>query len=487
MNTPKKYVLDHKGKLYNKFFEDISAIPRNSFDEKAVSDYLVAFAEERGLWHYRDHQWNVIIKKPASPGYEDHAPVLIQAHTDMICVKEPGSTHDFTKDPLDLYVEDGCLKARGTSLGADNGFGVAHILAILDDKSLKHPPLEALFSVQEENGLGGVRDLDYSHFSARRLIFTDAIFEGCQYRSTAGAIGGDFIRRIQWESGKMPALKFTVRDTTAGHAALNVRNDACNAIKTVVRFLYAIREKCPIRLADIKGGTERNNIPSHCSAVFGYEPGDHAAIEEIVRQTKENVFFEYSFTDPELKIDFDKAGEVSRYLTADQSDAALNLLYALPTGVYCRSQKYDDAVFASRNTGLIRLEGDKLIIGNMFRGVIASQVEDMKKQVQAIAASFDTYYNELYRYPGHIAPEVSPLADLWAAVYREKTGKELTVVDMHGGIEAGTIINNLGGRDKMDVVGLGVLHTLIHTPEESLDLASFDRGYRYFTAMLERL
>ena len=160
-----KYILDHEGKKYRKFFEDICSIPHVSYNEKALSDYIVNFAEERGLWHKQDEVWNVIIKKPASPGYEEHEPVMIQGHIDMVGVKLPESDHNFETDPLPIYVEDGFIRSKGTTLGADCGHGISYMLGVLDDNSLKHPPIEALFTVQEEVGIGGPKHLDYTLLS----------------------------------------------------------------------------------------------------------------------------------------------------------------------------------------------------------------------------------------------------------------------------------------------------------------------------------
>ena len=191
-----KYVMNHEGKPHRKFFEDICAIPHGSYNEKGISDYLVQFAEERGLSCYRDELWNVLIKKPGSAGYEDHPPVMLQAHTDMVCVKRPESDFNFETDPLQLFVEDGWLQAKDTTLGADCGHGVAYMLAILDDKELAHPPLEAFFSVQEEVGIGGPKFFDYSKVQAKKLINFDIFDEGLSWISTTSVKGGDFLRKV---------------------------------------------------------------------------------------------------------------------------------------------------------------------------------------------------------------------------------------------------------------------------------------------------
>ena len=487
MNKPQKYILDHNGKPYNRFFEDISAIPRNSFEEEAVSDYFVAFAEERGLWHSRDQYWNVVIKKPASPGYEGHPPVMLQAHTDMICVKEPESGHDFTKDPLELYVEDGWLRAKGTSLGSDDGYGVAYILAILDDKSLKHPPIEAMLSTQEENGLGGATNLDYSQFAAKRAICLDMPWEGATYLSTAGAIGGDFIKNVAWETGERSAIEVSVTGATGGHAALNAKNDQASAIKCVVRMLAAIQAVAPIRLAHIEGGTVRNNISTQSMARFTYEEKDYSAIVAAFERVKQGVLFEYAFTDPELACRLQKAGTSGKYLTAEDSRQSINFLYALPNGTYYRSMKYHGDVFASRNTGTIEFKGDKLVAGNMLRGTMATQIEDMRMQMETTAAAFGAYFNKEYGYPGYISPEGTPLVETWKAVCKEMFGRELEMFNMHAGTEGGTIYDKMGGLGKADIICLGPVSHDVHSPQEAMNLASFDKSYQCLLKILERI
>ena len=237
-----KYILDHKGKMYRKFFEDIAAIPHESFKEKALSDYIVKFAQDRGLWCHQDEVWNVIVKKPAYKGYEKHPPVMIQGHIDMVCVKTAESNHNFDTDPLKLYVEDGFLKAKDTTLGADCGHGISYMLGILDDKDLKHPPLECVFTVQEEVGIGGPKYLDYSLLTAKRLIFTDSMEEGRPELSTTSVLGGNFIKNIHFNKYEKQEnfLKISAEGMKGGHAAVDINSGRANAVKVISRLLYNI-------------------------------------------------------------------------------------------------------------------------------------------------------------------------------------------------------------------------------------------------------
>ncbi len=481
------YIFDHSGKPYLKFFEEISAVPRNSFKEEKIADYLVDFAEKRGLWRYRDSIHNVIIKKPASKGYEDHPPIMLQGHTDMVCEKVAGSSHNFDMDPLELYAEEGWIRARGTTLGADCGGGVALMLSVLDDKSLNHPPIEAFFSVQEEAGIGGPRLVDYTQFTAKRIIATDIIWEGTTYESVSGAIGGDFVKTIRKTENSRPAFSVEVSRCTGGHSALNIGKCPANAIKAVARILFGIKEKAEIELISIAGGGIRNNIPMECRSVFAYDQKDENRIRAAVDEAALELKREYSFTDPDMEIRLDAAGAHQAALDTDLSGCVIDLLHVLPSGEYMRNPKYNDAVFASRNMGNISLQDDKLIIGYMFRGTIKSQTIDMMKQTQCLAKQFDAFYEEEYRYSGYMAPRDTTLVNVWKEVYHEETGKDLYFLTMHGGTDVGTIIDNLGGSAAVDVIAIGPNAKNVHTTNETLELESFGRTYHYLKKILSRL
>ena len=481
------YILDHDGKSYRKFFEEISSIPRNSFQEEKISDYLVKFAKERGLWWYRDDIWNVIIKKPASQGYEEHMPVMLQGHTDMVCEKVPGSSHDFETDPLELILEDGWIKASGTTLGADCGDGVALMLAVLDDNTLKHPAIEAFFSVQEESGIGGPRFVDYSQFKAKRVIATDIIWEGTTYESVSGAVGGDFIKEVK--RGKLfgAAFSLTVSKCTGGHSALNAEKCPANAIKAVARILYQIKDDASFRLISITGGSIRNNIPAECRAVFSFDPEKEAELSAAVNAAALAVKQEYSFTDPNMEIYLETEITMQESLTSDSSREVVELLHTLPTGEYMRSSKYGNAVFASRNMGNILINDSTLVVGYMFRGTIKSQTNDMMQQTLCLAGRFNAAYQEEYRYSGYISSKDSPLVNVWKEVYKEATGRDLYFLTMHGGTDVGTILDHLVDPGEIDVIAIGPNAKYVHTTNETLNLESFDRTYGYLTEILSRL
>lgn len=481
------YILNHNGKPYLRFFEEISAIPRLSFQEQKISDYIVQFAKDRGLWCYQDDLWNVIVKKPASPGYEDHAPVMLQGHTDMVGEKVPGSKHDFTRDPLELYVEDGWLKAKDTTLGADCGHGISYMLAILDDSTLKHPPLECFFSVQEEAGIGGPRFVDYSQFTAKKLINTDQMFEGATYASCSNVVGGYFVQpeKLGTASGNLFEVK--VAGLYGGHAAMNIYRDQANAIKLVSRVLYQILKQGSVSIAQLEGGTIKNNIAEECCVEFFCSLPERT-IQEIVKSVEDAAKAEYSETDPELYISLKQsARQAIPVVTSESSRQMVELLCALPTGAYHRSVQIQNFVWTSRNIGTVHLDKGtgEFRVGYMFRSGRLSQIDLLLDETFLTASRFQAHYDEEYRYYGYtIDPEKSPLTQQYKTLWESMYGTDFKYLYIHGGTDAGTIMHGMKG---MDVLSIGPNTVEFHRPGERVELASFDRTYRCLLALLEQL
>ncbi len=479
-----KYVLESESKSHHKFFEEISSVPRVSFNEKAISEYLIQFAKDRNLWWYTDELWNVIIKKPASKGYENSEPVMIQAHTDIVGEKEPGSDFNFDTDPLQLYVEDGCVRAKGTTLGADDGYGVAYMLAILDSDDIKHPPIECVFSVQEESGIGGPRGLDYSQLSAKRLINLDGIKEGSTNIATANVIGGDWIKNLSMTKNNKPCFSIKISGLNAGHASLNIVKDQANAIKIAARILFALKKEMKINLVSIEGGTIRNGIPEECEAIFACDNTYKDTIAEIVSSVTNDVKVEHAISDPKLNISVAAVESAPSAMNDLSSKSVIELIHTLPSGTHMRVREVDNLPMASRNMGNVNSKNGVLTIGYMFRGAYKTQIADLFDQSSVIADKFGAAYVEEYRYSGYNAPLDSPMLNVWKDVYKEATGEELFLKRSHGGTDVGTIIEGMKG---LDVIVLSPKLVDVHRPTESMNLASFDRTFEYLKTILARL
>jgi len=480
------YVMDHEGKPWRRYFEELSAIPHESFNEKGISDYLVAFAKERGLWHHQDEIWNVIIKKPASPGYESHPPVMLQGHTDMVCEKIPGSTFNFKTDSLRLYVEDGWLKAKDTTLGADNVSGLAYMLAVLDDKTLKHPPIEAFFSVQEEVGIGGPRFVDYSLFESKKLLNFDIMVEGQTAVATGNVVGGTFVKSLACVPGKnVSAYQLHIGGLFGGHAALNIIGEQCNAIKASARIMFQFMKEFRLNIAGYLGGRhpQKNNIPTDACVTFTCE-ASLEQLKKIASDVEAKLKIEHEISDPGLYVELKQAEPVEKAYDELSTKGMVELILALPTGLFMRSRKAANFPVASRNMGTLFIENNQLNIGYMFRAAFKSIIADYMDQTLTLAEKWGAAYQEEYRYSGIYDPEDTPLKKLYAQVYKEASGKDLIYQYTHGGTDVGTIVDNIPG---MDSVSFGPNTLDIHRPGERLEIASFDRVYGHLVTMLERL
>ena len=481
------YVMNHEGMPWRKYFEELSAIPHESFNEKGISDYLVAFAKERGLWRHRDEIWNVIIKKPASPGYEDHPPVMLQGHTDMVCEKAPGSVFNFRTDSLQLYIEDGWLKAKDTTLGADNVSGLAYMLTVLDDKTLKHPPIEAFFSVQEEVGIGGPRFVDYSLFESKKLINFDIMTEGHTYVATGNVVGGTFVKSFACVTSKnVPTYQLHIGGLFGGHGAIDIINEQCNAIKASARIMFQFMKEFKLNIADYLGGRhpQKNNIPTDAYVTFTSKDGSLEQLENIASDVEAKLRIEHEISDPGLYVELKQVEPVEKVYDDLSTMGMVELVLVLPTGMFMRSRKVADFPVGSRNMGTLFIENNQLNIGYMFRAAFKSIIADYMDQTLTLAERFGAVYQEEYRYSGIYDPEDTPLKKLYAQVYKEASGKDLICLYCHGGTDVGTIVDNIPG---MDNVAFGPNTLDIHRPGERLEIASFDRVYGHLVTLLERL
>ena len=324
-------------KLFH-FFEDISAIPRGSANEKAISDYLVAFAEERNLWYHRDALFNVIIKKPASAGAKEKPAVMLQGHTDMVCEKLAGVAHDFTTDPLDLIIKDGVLSANGTTLGGDNGAAVACMLAILDDDTLTHPALECVFTTQEEIGLNGAEALDKSLLSARTMINLDSEDEGVATVSCAGGLRFGLTRPITRSKKEGMLLHLEATGLLGGHSGTDINKEHQNANLLMARMINHLFHNTDALLVDFNGGTKDNAIPRETSATLFYS-------DEVAAKNAENLALALSADfsseicpyEPAFQFLVSTENGTADVISAEDGKAFITAMCLAPNGVQFRN------------------------------------------------------------------------------------------------------------------------------------------------------
>ena len=472
-------------KLFH-YFEEISAIPRESGNEKGISDYLVAFAKEHGLWVYQDDVYNVIIKKAASAGAEDKPAVMLQGHIDMVCDKLGTVEHDFTKDGIDLVVKDGVLTANGTTLGADNGIAVALMLTVLDDDSLAHPALECVFTTDEESGLVGAETLDKSQIDARTMINLDSEEEGVATVSCAGGVVVTYTRPITREHKSGSVLTLEISGLLGGHSGADIHLERGNGNLIMARIVERLMIAGEPSLVSFNGGTKDNAINRECKAELVY--ADHASAEagaEIAREIAAKVAVELETYDPGFTCDVEVAdGAEVEAIDADTALAFVRAIRLAPNGVMRRNLAADGAVDVSSNIGVVATSDTEAKILLSPRSSITSLQEEFKDRLQTLAdvLGFDAKFE--FEYPGWSYAEHSPVRDVFLESYRELFGSELRIESIHAGLECGLFAEALDG---LDAIAVGPTLKDVHTPDESMELASSERFYTLLVDVLKRL
>lgn len=455
------------------YFEQICKIPHGSGNEGGIADYLQSFANLRGLYCYRDAKNNVFIKREATEKYRNSPAILLQGHTDMVCERVSTSTHDFERDGLDLYVENGLLRARGTTLGGDDGIAVAMMLALLDGELEEHPTLECLFTVEEETGLGGAEAFDYKRISARRMINLDSEDEREMVAGCAGGVRTDVAYAPERESVSGELMTVSVDGLFGGHSGVDINCGRANAVSLAIDLIKSIRAVGEVKLVSLVGGDKDNAIPRSCKAVMFVE--DAEAARAAVREAENEIRRGLCDEDRGMTVSVSTSEAEDSALSAPSTDALIAFLSGIRVGVIAMSEHLDGLVEFSRNLGVIRIDHSGAAITYSSRSAKSEQVDLSIEQVKEGARPLGARVTCRGRYPGwDFAPE-SPLRELYASKYREIMGKEIATVVIHAGLECGIISSRL---PDMDIISVGPDIYNIHTPDEALDMASADRVFR---------
>lgn len=472
-------VMNHK---VLKLFSEISKIPRESGNEKAISDWIKAWAEERNLHVTQDEIYDLIIKKPASSGFEDHPAVLMQAHTDMVCEKNSDSKHDFAKDPIELEFDGEWIRsASGTTLGADDGIGVAAALAVLDDDELQHPPLEVVFTVQEETTFAGASGVDISGCEAMRMINLDHADERELIVGSCGGTGAEFTMPLEREAGIPAGMKtFRIRLTglQGGHSGEDIHRGRGNAISLLLRLL----EASELRVVSIHGGTNRLAIPREAEAVVLAENED--AANRCVSDAKAIFRKEYSGAAPDLDITLEVEAEAEPPLTGDSFRKLAAVLRLYPNGIVQMNGNLEGLVESSDNIGIVTAEGDRLMLVSEVRGAYRTTVDDIVKTIEALK---DMVGAEVRYFDGYVPWEFaaeSKLRPLAINTYKELFGGEMKELALHAGLECGFFADKKPG---MDIISIGPDCRSFHSPEERVRAESVAHFYELLIEMLRNL
>ena len=459
-------------------FEKISAIPRPSFHEEKIADYLCSFAKERGLEYYRDEINNVFIKLPASEGREGEDAVLLQGHTDMVCEKNSGVEHDFFSEGIKLCEKDGWLRAEGTTLGADNGVAVAAMLYILDGAEgnlPSHPPIECLFTVSEEVGLEGATGFDYSRVSATRMINMDSADES---EIIAGCAGG-----VRSTLGFTPAyidaptgaktLSIAVSGLAGGHSGEDINKGRANANKLLGRILLETSRDVEFALVSVNGGSKDNAIPREAFAkVCTADPERFCA---SVEKMADIIRAELSHDDDAFSVKVAECESAEKVMDADAQKKILFLLATVQNGIFEMNHNIAGLVEFSRNLGVIETkENGEVEFTFLARSPQASHTDYSLAQLKAYAEMLGMEHTIVNSYPGWKYAERSPLREKYAECYEELFGKEPRVLTIHAGLECGIISEKLPG---LDIISCGPIVLDLHSPDEALNVASLERFF----------
>lgn len=466
-----------------RFFQEICQIPRGTFDTKRISDYCVAFAEERGLEVIQDEVNNVIIKKPGTAGYEDSEPVILQGHLDMVCEKTADSDHDFKKDGIEIYVEDGFLRAKNTTLGGDNGIAVAMAMAVLDSKDIPHPPIEALFTVDEEDGMGGAHAVDLSQLKGRKLINIDSEEEGILTTGCAGGIQFESVLPVKKEKKSGSLVTFRIHGLLGGHSGAEIHKQRGNSNKMMGRFLYRLSKEIGLNLVSVNGGRKDNVITLDTTAEFLVAEAAGSAVLEKAEEMKKIWDNEFMGEEPGLKVDTSVSGVTDcQVFDTASTDNVIAYLELCPNGLQEFSRKLEGVVETSLNIGVVETKEDCVRMLFQIRSSVETRKHQLKEQLEVCTKLTGGEGKVIGEYPAWQYDPNSKLRQIMVDTYKELYGKEPVVSAIHAGLECGLF---LGKRPDLDCVSFGPDLRDVHSVNEALNLASTQRSWDYLKAVLK--
>nr|WP_303244110.1 aminoacyl-histidine dipeptidase [uncultured Cellulosilyticum sp.] len=483
---PNKTLEDLRQQGIFKYFEAISSIPRGSGNEKAISDYMVQFANNLGLEVRQDEAYNIYIKKPATEGFENAPTVILQGHMDMVCEKNKDTEHDFLRDGLDLYVDGDWLAARGTTLGADNGIAIAYQMAILADNTLKHPALECLMTTDEERGMTGVAALHPEYLQGRILLNLDTDVEGEFLVSCAGGakVYMTFPKTKEAAEASDETYEVIINGLVGGHSGAEIHHERANAHILMGRYLDALRDKCDFKLCEITGGTKDNVITRECEVKINVSPSEATFVNEVALEMNGCFKDEYSVQDKEIKITVQKAQKEAQNFTTDLRDKVIDFILTIPNGIMGYDKHMTGLVQTSLNLGIVQTEENVIRFGSAVRSSVATRKWEVIHKLEALSRHFGAHCEVTGDYPAWQYDAESKVRDLAVALYEEMHGQKPTVTAIHAGLECGFISEKLPG---LDMISFGPNVKDIHSPQERASISSMESVYAYLIKLLEKL
>ena len=464
------------------YFEEICAIPHGSRNTKRISDYLVSFAVEHGLRYIQDAANNVILFQEGTCGMEDHAPVILQGHMDMVCEKVADCPIDMATQGLDVTHDGRCVYARGTTLGGDDGIAIAYALALLVDKSIPHPPLEVIITVDEEIGMLGADVIDLSMLQGRTLINLDSEDEGIFTVSCAGGATATISLPVDRRTVYGPCIRLTVDGLKGGHSGAEIHKNRANANKIMGEFMSRIQALMPLCLTSFSGGAKDNAIPRSCQATMVAMGINLERINTVAEQLQAEVRAQYDEPDALVQaFDVDALGGNS--LSTEATAKVIGLLCTAPNGIQAMSQDMPGLVQTSLNMGIAKL-GSQFSATFSVRSSVNEEKQELLGKLEELAKFYDGTYTQMGEYPAWEYKKESHLRDTMVRIYTQMYGKEPQVLAIHAGLECGLLGEKLPG---LDCVSIGPQMHDIHTSREKLEIASTERTWKFLLEILKNL
>ncbi|MFW5963057.1 MAG: aminoacyl-histidine dipeptidase [Bacteroidota bacterium] len=469
-----------------KHFYNLTQIPRPSKKEAKAVELVEQFGKELGLETIKDDVGNVIIKKPATPGNENKKTVILQGHLDMVPQKNTGTDFDFEKDPIQAYVDGEVVTAKGTTLGADNGIGVAAAMAVLESKEIEHGPVEALFTVDEETGMTGANALKPGILDGEILINMDSEDEGELYIGCAGGLETNAIFHCKEDNvpSNSKAFNIEVRGLKGGHSGLDIHLGRGNANKVLNRILWVANENLDMRIADIEAGSLRNAIPREATATITIEETHVGELKNFVEEVKEAVKNELSFVEPDINIELKETDIPSSVIDKTTQDNLIRAIYGCPHGVIRMSDAMEGLVETSTNLAVIKKEGNQIRIQTLQRSSVDTAKEDLGNMIRSVFELAGAEVLHEGAYPGWKPNPDSPILKTMENVYKDNFGKEPKVTAIHAGLECGIISQAYPG---LDMISFGPTINYPHSPDEEVNIETVQKFWDFLVYTLKNV
>lgn len=468
------------------WFEQICAIPHPSKHEQALSAHIQAWAKDKQLDIVEDKVGNLIIKKPATPGMESRKVVALQAHIDMVPQKNADTIHDFEKDPIIPYIDGEWVKATGTTLGSDNGIGMASALAVLGSDDIAHGPLEVLLTIDEEAGMTGAFGLEAGYLDAEILINTDSEQEGEIYMGCAGGVDAQISVPMVWQSPEQSNSTYTLTlsGLKGGHSGVNIHLGRGNANKLLARFLFNYADELAIELTNFTGGSLRNAIPREANVSFML-PGENVPqLEALMSEYQTLIRQELAITDPQMRLVLTEVPAATQVMSEDTQNMLIDLLNACPNGVIRMSDEVIGVTETSLNMGVISTKNESVEILCLIRSLLDSGREEVEGVLTSLANLAGVEIELSGAYPGWKPDNSSPVMALVRETYDDIYNKEPVIMVIHAGLECGLFKKPY---PEMDMVSIGPTIRYPHSPDEKVLIETVEQYYKLLLAVLARI